>query len=249
MRSAFLIRNPQSAIRNSTNPLSPSSRLGFIARLQLPVNPCQDQGHDEIGLGIRQCLSFPDAVPFFDARPAAGGGGVLGNKDRMILKGRLFSVACRKRRRDSGSDKVKRVSVNGFRSLGVDILTVSIRQLKTQPKTGSPECRQGWGKAFGIEGRAAGHHIDTLPALVRIMSCLQQLRSNEREPEFRMSPDGYSLSTGRISGSEACWLPPGSAPETYRNVLDLSNGIWISGLSLTSVRSFSYRRGGFTQSC
>jgi hypothetical protein len=34
-----------------------------------------------------------NAVPFIQALSAAGGRGVLGDKDRMSLHGRLFSVA------------------------------------------------------------------------------------------------------------------------------------------------------------
>jgi hypothetical protein len=78
-----------------------------------------------------------DMVPFFQAPPATGCGSMLRDKYRMAAHGRLFSVIRRISRRQSFSDEVRGVLVNGVSTFIPTVLPLFRPQAKARTKCGT----------------------------------------------------------------------------------------------------------------
>jgi hypothetical protein len=78
----------------------------------------------------RECMPAWNAVPLCKARPATGGGGVLGNEHRVSSKRSLLAVVWRLRGSEPLKDKVTGVLEHGRQGLLPEIKALALLETK-----------------------------------------------------------------------------------------------------------------------
>lgn len=111
--------------------------LSMAGRIHLQNQPMVNNLHDVPLLVGAQRPAWRDRVPLFEAAATAGGGGVLGDKDRMAAHWRLLAVIGDIRWRQAAGNKIRRVLVNGLRPFIETVLPLFNSQLKTGAKRGT----------------------------------------------------------------------------------------------------------------
>jgi hypothetical protein len=86
--------------------------------------------------GFVEFLSFRDVVPFGETAATAGGGGVLGDENRMIAPGRLLAVIGGFGWREPLFDKICGVLEDGFQTFLIEIIRFLFAQIDSAPKLG-----------------------------------------------------------------------------------------------------------------
>lgn len=81
-------------------------------------------------------FSFRDVVPFGETAATAGGGGVLGDEDRMIAPGRLLAVVGGFGGREPLFDKICGVFEDSFQTFLIQIIQFLFAQVDIAPKLG-----------------------------------------------------------------------------------------------------------------
>lgn len=89
--------------------------------LDIPTKPSFDNFDDVLFFGVAERLSFRNVVPFFETAATTGRRRVLGDKNRMIAPGRLFSVVGWFGGRKPLFDKIGGVFENCFQTFPVEI--------------------------------------------------------------------------------------------------------------------------------
>jgi len=100
-------------------------------------------------------MAAPDAMPFLQARAAAGAGRMLGDEDRMPTERRLLAVIGREGGCEPLFDQIPAVSQDRGETFPVQVFPLRSAQMEPSPKSRS---RQGFKDLIEISHQVGSYH-------------------------------------------------------------------------------------------
>ena len=109
-------------------------RVGQGVSSDLFFQPALDEDDESVDLRRGQRYAGREAMPLVQTSPATGGGGMLGDKHRVPLHGRLPAIPGREGRRQAGSDKIIGVVPDHRQPPGFQVGHLLFGQAKRRPE-------------------------------------------------------------------------------------------------------------------